>query len=122
MDLNHPWAFLLTMGAMIPIYLMVIPFLVGLVSERVARVGVLIATVWSTIAAIYIFQWVWETHHVGRWAAYSAVLLFLTPIPLIIASIKILRQNVLDGKLVYFGALLLHIGMFLGMGGGHMPG
>jgi hypothetical protein len=122
MDLSMPWSFWLTMGAMVPIYLLVIPFLVGLVSETTAKVGVIVATAWTIAAGSYLVGWLALGHHLGGWTRLAAALLIVTPVPLILASTRILASGVLAGALVYAGALLLHAGMFIGMSTDHMPG
>jgi hypothetical protein len=122
MDLSMPWSFWLTMGAMLPIYLLVIPFLVGLVPEAIAKVGVVIATLWTVAAGSYLVGWLGTTHHLSGWTLLATALLIITPVPLIFASTRIIAKGVLVGALVYVGALLLHAGMFIGMSTDHMPG
>jgi hypothetical protein len=124
MDLDHLPSFLLTMGPMIPIYLLVIPFLVGLVNETTAKIGVIIAGLWAIVSTFYLIQWTTsgfaqQMHMTSYWA-----ILFIAISGFILAfcAAEVLFSKKIVGKAVYIGALFLHVGMFLGMWNMHMPG
>ena len=130
-----PWTLLFGMGGMVIAYALIIPVLVGLLPARAAEVGTLALGALTAAFAAYLARWgldllIFGGPSHGLMDSLSVLAFICTPIPILVAAFRLLATGRLDGRLVYAGAALLHVGMFAAMlaadlfsgGGGPTPG
>jgi hypothetical protein len=123
---GHPWTLLLGMGGMIVAYAGPLAALLSVYParhrQRVIQGGVLALTLATCALAGYFARYALgaalfgglELHGTVDWL--SVILLILTPVPLLAASLLLLATGRLEDRWVWIGAVLLHLGtMIFGM-------
>jgi hypothetical protein len=131
---SHPWLYLLGLGAMIPAYGLLIPFLVAFLTYTLTGRGprprpwMPKAAVLAMVPLTVGFAAYLAAHLAGPlilggeshgYDDSAAVLLFVvTPLPLAVAAYRTLRDGAVDAWsawAIYAGAAVLHAAMFAAM-------
>lgn len=117
----HPWTLAWLMAAyMAPVYGLVLPFVAGWVSERVARVGVLALGLVAASALPYLVRWgIVPLTRGGGWHGpvdiISLVAVAAVAVPAVRAGLLVAEADELPAGWVVAAGIALHIGMLTGM-------